>query len=251
MPIRPIRAAGRYPQVLRRPTVGLTPKGWRWLAAGFAAVTVCGVMFAALLDGVLDGEGVAAVDGPLTAWVAGHRTRALTGIFRALTGLGSAAVLIPLTAVAAAVLGRRARSWRPLWIAALTLAGSQALVYTVKMLVERTRPGNDVAVVSASGYSFPSGHATSSLAAFGILALLAANLTTRRLTRVTIWVVAAAAAAGIGLSRIYLGVHYLSDVLAAWALGAGWLTAVAVLTLTHPLKQGQPDPDAHQAPARG
>jgi len=128
---------------------------------------------------------------------------------------------------------------RPPWIAAIALAGSQLLVVTIKLLVARPRPETIFAVLTAGGYSFPSGHATSSLAAFGILAWLTTTLTGHRPTQVIAWTAAGLLAAGIGLSRIYLGVHYLSDVLAAWTLGAGWLAAI-ITTLTTATHLRQP-----------
>jgi membrane-associated phospholipid phosphatase len=198
---------------------------------GSMSFTVCGVMFAELLDGVLDHEDVARLDRPVTAYVAGHRTDALTLVFRVLTTIGSAAVLIPLTLGAAAVLAWRSRAWRPLWIVAVTLTGSQLLVFAIKLAVARPRPATIFAVITANGYSFPSGHATSSLAALGIVAWLAGKLRTSLPVRLAIWAAALAVAAGIGLSRIWLGVHYLSDVLAAWVLGAAWLTVV-ITTIT-------------------
>lgn len=222
-------AARRYVTALR---ARLTPKAWLWLLAGFTAVTVCGIVFAELLDGVLEGDGVAGVDQPFTAYVAAHRTSTLTGLFRALTAVGDAASLSTLTAAVAAALAWHTRTWRPLWIAALTLAGSQTLVYTIKGLVGRPRPGTGFALATETGYSFPSGHATSGLAAFGVLAWLSTSRITHRPARVIVWAAAAGLAIGVGLSRIYLGVHYLSDVLAAWALGAGWVTVVTATIST-------------------
>lgn len=209
-----IPAAGR----LRALPARLPPRAWMWLSAGFTAVTICGVIFAELLDAVREQDDVARLDQPVTAYLAGHRTDALTLLFRALTTVGNAAVLIPITLGAAAALAWRGRTWRPLWIVAVTLAGSQLLVYAIKLAVARPRPAAIFAVITANGYSFPSGHATSSLAAFGILAWLITRTTTAPAARLLLWGGAAAATAGVGLSRIWLGVHYLSDVLAAWAL---------------------------------
>lgn len=195
-----IPASGR----LRALPARLPPRAWMWLAAGFTAVTVCGVTFAGLLDGVRDQEGVARLDQPVTAYLAGHRTDALTLVFRVLTTIGNAAVLIPITVGAAAVLAWRSRTWRPLWIVAVTLTGSQLLVYAIKLAVARPRPAAIFAVVTANGYSFPSGHATSSLAAFGVPAWLITRTITAPAARLLLWGGAAAATAGVGMSRIWL-----------------------------------------------
>ena len=227
-------AASRSARALR---ARLPPRAWLRLAAGFAVVAACGAAFAGILDAVIEGDDISRFDQPLTAYLAAHRTGGLTTLFRTLTAIGGAAVLTPLAALAAALLAWYGRTWRPLWIAALTLAGSQLLVATIKLLVARPRPGAIFAVLTAHGYSFPSGHATSSLAAFGILAWLTAAVVSRRPVQVTVWTIAILLALGVGLSRIYLGVHYLSDVLAAWALGAGWLAAViAALTTASGLR---------------
>ena len=222
---------GRYARALRGLPVRLPLSAWLRLAAGFAIISACGALFAGILDAVLEGDDISRFDQPLTAYLAAHRTGGLTALSRTLTTIGGAAVLIPLTALAAAALAWAGRTWRPLWITALTLAGSQLLVATIKLLVARPRPSAIFAVLTAHGYSFPSGHATSSLAAFGILAWLTNTVMSHRPAQAVVRTIAGLLAAGIGLSRIYLGVHYLSDVLAAWALGAGWLTAV-IATLT-------------------
>jgi undecaprenyl-diphosphatase len=226
---------------LRTLPARLPPRAWLRLAAGFAVVVACGAVFAGILDAVIEGDDISRFDQPLTAYLAAHRTGGLTTLFRTLTTIGSAAVLIPLAALAAASLAWYGRTWRPLWITALALAGSQLLVGTIKLLVARPRPSAIFAVLTANGYSFPSGHATSSLAAFGILAWLTAAVVSHRLAQVIAWTIAILLALGVGLSRIYLGVHYLSDVLAAWALGAGWLTAVIAALTTAADLHSRPD----------
>lgn len=104
-----------------------------------------------------------------------------------------------------------------------------------------------MALQAADGYSFPSGHATSALVAFGVLAWLAGTVPAASRPRANGWVgvgwaIALAAAAGVGASRVYLGVHYLSDVLAGFALGAGWLTLVMVATVAVGRAPNGPDP---------
>jgi undecaprenyl-diphosphatase len=198
------------------------------LTIGFVVAFGFGALFAGLLDGVLEGDGLAGVDRPFTRAVVAHRAVALTRVFTVLTDIGGAAVLAPLTAALAALLGWRTRSWRPVLLAVIAVGGIQALVFSLKYLVGRPRPAADLAVQPALGFSFPSGHSTSSVVAFGALAWLTMAVVKRTFLRAVVWAVAALLMAGIGASRIYLGVHYLTDVLGGWALGLGWLSVVLV-----------------------
>jgi membrane-associated phospholipid phosphatase len=198
------------------------------LTIGFLVAFGFGWVFADLLDGVLEGDGLAGIDKPVTNFVVAHRTHTLTLIFTAFTDLGGVAVLAPLTGVAAALLAWRTRSWRPILVAALAVGGIQALVFSLKYLVGRPRPAAALAVQPALGFSFPSGHSTSSLVAFGALAWLATAVVKRSGGRVALWACAVILFVGVGASRIYLGVHYLTDVLGGWALGTAWLSVILV-----------------------
>lgn len=100
----------------------------------------------------------------------------------------------------------------------LTMAGAAVIETLTKVLVGRSRPVFPHPVASATGASFPSGHAMTSLTAFGLLVVLVAP----RL-RVPAIVLGIVAVAAVGFSRMALGVHYLSDVVGAWVLGAAWL----------------------------
>lgn len=208
------------------------------------AVTALCVGFALLLDGVLDGEGVARVDEPFNAFLATHRTRATTVVFSAVTTVGGAGVRSWLVASMVALLAWRVRSWWPVWVGVVALGGSPLFVFAAKQLVERPRPNMAIAAAHADGYSFPSGHATNSLVAFGLLAWLTTTLlVSRRAVVVAVWAVTASMSIAVGASRLYLGVHYLSDVLGGWALGAAWLATVLVAFTppTH-LRRGNPFP---------
>lgn len=196
------------------------------LAAGFALTFALGVAFAELLDGVLEGDGLASVDKPVTQFLITHRTAGWTRLFATLTHLGGVAVLVPLAFLIAALIAGRSRSWRPIWLTALALGGVQLLVFGLKYLIGRPRPAAALAVAPAAGFSFPSGHSTSSFVAFTVLAWLAMAVVTRRPARVVLWLLAGLLIVGVGLSRMYLGVHYLTDVLGAWILAATWLSAL-------------------------
>jgi membrane protein DedA with SNARE-associated domain/membrane-associated phospholipid phosphatase len=187
--------------------------------------------FAALGEGVMEGGELTTPDRPVLDWLVAHRNGGLTAVLRVVTDLGSTTVLPVLGLVAAAGVARLARSWWPVAFMATTAAGSLLLTVTARNLVGRPRPPATTALVSAGGFAFPSGHALNTAAIVGACAVL---LWTYR--RVRIWSTGAAAAVIllVGFSRLYLGVHWLTDVLAAYALGLGWLAAVA--TACHVLR---------------
>lgn len=137
-----------------------------------------------------------------------------------------AALALPI-AIAA---GWRCRSWRPVVLAVVAGAGVPLVLFTAKALVGRNRPPLPLALVDADGYSFPSGHATGTAA----ITVISAWLLTRWLIpwwtgRVAVWAVAIGWVFLIGFSRVYLGVHYLSDVLSGWLLGLARAGTVMLL----------------------
>jgi membrane-associated phospholipid phosphatase len=105
------------------------------------------------------------------------------------------------------------------WVGVTMLAGG-VLGDALKSVVARARPQLPDAVTSASGYSFPSGHALNSMVFFAVIALLVTPLV-RGWGRVAVWTVAVLVVILVGFSRVALGVHYVSDVVAGWLLGAG------------------------------
>jgi undecaprenyl-diphosphatase len=106
------------------------------------------------------------------------------------------------------------------------VAGALALEEVVKQLVRRPRPAV-VALVHATGYAFPSGHATRAAAFYGALAIVLARAVRSWPGKVGVWAGAVLIAALIAFSRMYLRVHYLTDVLGGLGLGAVWLAVVA------------------------
>jgi undecaprenyl-diphosphatase len=141
-----------------------------------------------------------------------------------LSTIGSAMVYLPLFALLALWLAWRRLPRLALFVV-VTVGGSPLLNSLVKMGVHRARPVLDDPVAHASGLSFPSGHAQSATVAVGVLLLVFLPALHGA------WRIAAVAAAAawmlvIGFARVSLGVHYVSDVLAGYALGAAWVTAM-------------------------
>lgn len=203
------------------------------MAAGVAGLALVGglaVGFAALLDDVLEGEGVAQFDEPIAHWLAGHREVWLTELLLAVTRLGNAdAQTIWLVLVVAAA-AAAARSWLPVAVGVAGGGGIAAVIVIAKAAVARQRPALPYAVMPVDGFSFPSGHATGA-AAVGLLAawMVCRWVVRRWAARVAVWTTTIAVIALIGFSRCYLGVHFVTDVLAGWLLGAAWAGAVILL----------------------
>lgn len=101
--------------------------------------------------------------------------------------------------------------------------GAQALVAVLKAFFGRVRPEIGSAVPLPETASFPSGHATAGIASLGALAVFASERLESRRARVWLWASVAVAGIAVGLSRVALNVHYLTDVLAGWCLGLAWL----------------------------
>jgi undecaprenyl-diphosphatase len=127
---------------------------------------------------------------------------------------------------------------------ALTIAIGASIIEIIKRLTERARPSVLDPVVEALGYSFPSGHTANATVAYGVLGVLVARLPWPIAVRVAIEVVLGAIVIGVGLSRVWLGVHYPTDVVAGWLLGATIVLVYAALTLPAP-----PEPAAAVADA--
>jgi undecaprenyl-diphosphatase len=159
----------------------------------------------------------------LNSLIAAHP--AVVSVVKAVTWLGSGGVLWTLVGAAAVVLAIR-RQWRLTAYLLVTGAGALVLDPVLKALVGRLRPVVAHPIAHGNGNSFPSGHALGSIVCYGALFLVflpAARGTWRRVFAAVIVTLIAA----IGISRLLLGVHYISDVLGAWALGITWLGVTA------------------------
>lgn len=206
----------------------LTPKRRR-LALALTAAVLAAIAFARIAEDFLTNDPLARWDVSFARWLAGERTTAGIDAFRVLTFFGSAAPLLAVVAVVCVVLYRRGQLVEAALLP-LVFGGSELLNLVLKLSFHRTRP--EVAFVQLDTYSFPSGHAMVSTAVYGALAYLAwSRLRTRR-RRLVLIAGTVVLVALIDFSRLYLGVHYLSDVLAGTAGGAFWLAvSIALLTI--------------------
>jgi membrane-associated phospholipid phosphatase len=151
----------------------------------------------------------------------------LTELVIGITDLASTPVVLLLTLLASLTMAAL-RHWRGAIALATSVLATQAVVAIVKVLVNRPRPEADLAITDPSGYSFPSGHSATAVALYVTLALVAASVLRPR-WRPAVYAAAGLVALAVGLSRIYLGAHYPTDVLAGWLTGGSLVTISWVL----------------------
>lgn len=199
-----------------------------------------------LSDNVIDSAGITAVDGPVLGWMLTHRNPDTTTVMEVLTNLGSTVTMAVLAVLVITALAWRRCGHDAVLVAAVAL-GAGVLVVFLKPLIGRVRPPAVDHLVLETSQSFPSGHAVGAAAVFGVLAVVALRRTRRPVPRTMIPLTAAVAAAAIGLSRLYLGVHWASDVIVGWLIGALWLSVC--LLASHAIRSaGHPEePDRNDA----
>lgn len=168
------------------------------------------------------GEAIVRFDGYVSTALHAHLSPTATAGFRLITALGSSTVLVVVAVVAAGYLFHRGRR-EDAALVALALAGGQVVTWSLKALFQRERPSFEDPVATASWFSFPSGHALTSLAVYGALAFVIVSGVRSSWARAAVLGGTAALVAAVGSSRVYLGVHYLSDVLAGYCAGLAWL----------------------------
>ncbi len=211
--------------------------------AGLLAVAGAGVGFGVLLMLVrFHWEPLYHADHEAAEWfnnlVAPHHP--LVTVLQAITDLGGRPMLIWLVTIAAVSLLIRRQSRLAAYLI-ITGVGGLILDPSLKALVGRLRPVVDVPITHAPGNSFPSGHALGSFVAYGALLLVFLPAMARRWRRPAIAIVAVLVVL-IGLTRIALGVHFVSDVLGGWLLGVAWLGVTAYAFRLWRRERGRPVP---------
>lgn len=163
------------------------------------------------------------------------RAPVLNGVMLFITYLGDWQVVLALTLIICAILAFK-KNWP--YIAAILFAtgGGEIMVWLIKNFTRRMRPSAGSGIVSETSFSFPSGHAFISVAFYGLLIYFLSRGIKSRFGKMAFAVVGALLALAIGISRIYLGVHWPTDVLAGFILGAAWL-AITVKILKIKIKR--------------
>jgi undecaprenyl-diphosphatase len=191
-----------------------------FLVAGLVVAGIGVAVFVSLASHVQSGK-TQAFDDAVIRWMAAHHTRALDAVMLEITALGTGTVVLMIVAVAGLFLVLTSHKYSAMLLLA-SAAGGILLNGVLKLGFNRPRPAIFLPEVHTVSSSFPSGHAMSAAIVYSTVAYLAARLHKRRWARFLVMAGAFMIIALISLSRLYLGVHYPSDVVAGVAIGLAW-----------------------------
>ena len=226
---------------LRQYVDGFYTRAGALLSLGLAVSVTCLFVLSVLTDEVLEGETIRA-DQAVLRWFQARGSSWLDQAALEVTALGDTLVVLLVMVVAGAVLwllGRRAYAF----LLGASVAGAAILSPALKTFFDRSRP--DVADLRAlaaeTSASYPSGHAIMSMVSLVVVAYIVHCIASRRAVGVVAMVSAGVLIILIGLSRLYLGVHYPSDVAAGYMIGFAW-AVFCILTLRALRRRPRPDP---------
>lgn len=238
------RSIWRHPRVRRF----LTERVDRKAAGGFLLTISVGVLFAmafflgVILDLIDNLPAVASADRWVAAWGSRNGTSTTADAMKMITHLGSTPVIASALLITAGVDYARRRSSEVFAFVAAIGLGELLLNNLLKLIVHRERP-SVLRLVTANGYSFPSGHTAAATAGWLAIALVFSR-DRSRLTRSLLIGCAALIAFAVATSRALLGVHWLTDVIGGLALGAGWFLIVAIIFGGRAQRLGDPVSDS-------
>jgi membrane-associated phospholipid phosphatase len=192
-----------------------------WLAAGV-------VLFALFAGDLLLHGPLTSADAAISKWMHGHIQPAATAVLFFFTHLHSTIGLLAMSAALAVLLAATRRARWIVWLL-LTVQGGQVLNVLVKDTFQRARPDLVDPLVTLATYSFPSGHAAGSTVFWGFVCVLVWNMPVRPAVRRSVAAMACAMVGFTALSRVYLGAHYVSDVLAGMSEGVVWVALWAIV----------------------
>lgn len=204
------------------------------LTAGLAMLVLATAVFARLAGAVVAGAPITQLDVEVANWLHSHAQAngPLRGFLLGVTHLHSTPGILVLAALFGFFLYRRGHRYSLVALVA-SVPGGQVLNVVLKHTFERARPHFAEPILELTTYSFPSGHAMGSTVLYGFIACYVARHARSWWGRVLPFVLAAAMVATVAFSRMYLGAHYLTDVLAGAVEGCAWLavciTGVATL----------------------
>ncbi len=224
---------------------------------GLGIVAICGALIAQLMDEVSEDDDLTRFDRRVLDVAVEHRSGWWDGVARNVTHLGDPWLVTAVVAVVAIVLTVR-RRYHLAGFVVLASGGAAVVSSVTKQVFDRARPPTSLWLGTAWGPSFPSGHATQSIACWGAVAVVACVLVRSRAARAAIIGAAVCIAVAIGATRVYLAVHWASDVMCGWAISMMWLTALLLAGWATPRARGawvgaratDPGEVAVQAPAQ-
>ena len=196
------------------------------LTRGFIVSLVSAALFGAIADAVFRSAWMLPWDARIGSWFHSFQSRTLTHTMVLVSLFGDPGLLFVSSLGLAGIL-LYLSFWRELFTAGVILAGGAVLHLILKSAFHRARPDGDW-LTAVQGYSFPSGHALGAVLFYGTLAYLGVRLYRmpgdRPVRRYLFVSVCAAVVFWVGVARVYLGVHFLSDVLGGWSTGVFWLS---------------------------
>ena len=195
---------------------------------GFVVIVAAAALFAAIAGEIGAGEELGRLDQVLSAAVGKSTSPRALALFGWVTRLGDPATLTALCVIVAIALVACGK--RPLaaaWV--LAIAGNAVLNVTLKGVFERVRPVHDNGLPLADGWSFPSGHSSGALVSYGMLAYVVIRAVPAAWP-LPVVLLAVALAFATGCSRVFLQMHYATDVIAGFASGAAWL-AICIVSI--------------------
>lgn len=190
-------------------------------------IMVAGMVFASLAEDLVNKETLSTLDPFFGMWLISHTTLPGDHVFAIVTFFGNALVISAGTGLIGFWFARQ-RNWKKLILLFSAVAGGALLNLLLKNIFQRTRPAIPGAYMVDTGFSFPSGHTMISLVFYGMVAYLALSYVKSKKWKAFIVAGTLVICVLIGFSRLYLGVHFLTDVLAGWAAGGLWL-AICIL----------------------
>lgn len=214
----------------------LSPEGFLGLHLTVSLLVLVGAtwLFGAIAEDVVTGDRITIVDARFSGWLHAHSSAWLTKIMLLVSDLHTTvAIIIATLAVSLLLWFRRLHSW--LLTLAFSVFGGVLLNALLKNIFHRSRPHFDNPIQSLTTYSFPSGHVLMATVFYGTLCALLVSRAPEWRWRLPGIVAGIGLIVLVGFSRIYLGAHYLSDVMAAIAEGVAWLTScLLAVRLSHP-----------------
>jgi len=202
------------------------------LIGSLLAVLGVGWILGTIVQDLLGHSQSPLLDGPVQQFFASHRESRLTAAMRLVTNLGDSSKLMKLALLIGLLWWWRVRDPGPLVLLTGAYIGARVIEITVKVLTHRPRPPAEQALDTFTRFAFPSAHVTYATVMYGALALLLVASSSRHRWRTLILAAAMFIVALVGLSRMYLGAHWLTDVLGGMILGAAWLWCLVAVPPT-------------------